>query len=431
MFSFKKSIGALIGNTMQFYDFTIYAFLVPQLSQEFFNFKNTFLSYLVAVSVFAGGYFTRPIGALLFGQLGDRKGRSKALSKTIILTSISTFLIGVIPSYTSIGFVASLTLVILRLIQGLAVSGEEGGAAVLLFEKYSFKNRGVIGSLVLSSVLAGVVLGMIVCASVIYLIDNNYIGHWGWRLPFLLSLPFGVIAIMLRFSINDFKLFNLAKKNEMVANHPIKALFKSHSPTILFGVNIVAIYSIATSTLIVHIPFYLNTKLGFSRGISLAILAVAISFISVLTIFFGKLCDKISSSAIYIAAQISVILFSPILFYMLSLGHFSTVIFSIMGFSIITALISSAIFSILVESFPFGIRYSGVSLSFNLSVTIFSSSTPVVLLLIEQYCKFSYAPGMYISALSMASLLFMFYLKNKIGSKSLSFKMSEATIYQQ
>ena len=162
MFSYKKSIGALIGNTMQFYDFTIYAFLAPQISQEFFNFKSPFLSYLIVFSVFAGGYFARPLGSVLFGYLGDKKGRSNALSKTILISTIATFLIGIIPGYQAVGFLSPLMLVVLRLIQGLAVSGEEGGAVVLLFEKFAFKNRGLIGSAVLSSVLVGVIFGTFV-----------------------------------------------------------------------------------------------------------------------------------------------------------------------------------------------------------------------------------------------------------------------------
>ena len=149
----KKYLGALIGNIMQFYDFTIYAFLTKEISESFFNFESPFVAYLVALSIFATGYITRPLGAILFGHFGDKKGRSWALSKTIIISTLTTFLIGTIPGYQSIGMMAPIFLIILRLLQGLAVSGEEGGAVVLLFENAKFQRRGILGAAVLSSVL--------------------------------------------------------------------------------------------------------------------------------------------------------------------------------------------------------------------------------------------------------------------------------------
>ena len=177
----KKSLGVLLGNAIQFYDFTIYSFLAPQISKEFFHFENQFISYLMVFGIFASGYFSRPLGSLLFGYLGDKKGRSYALSKTIIISAMATFAMGIIPGYDKIGIYAPVILVILRLLQGIAVSGEEGGAVVLLFEKFSFKNQGIIGGTVLSSVLIGVVIGTITCVIVDFLISYTIFAPWAWR----------------------------------------------------------------------------------------------------------------------------------------------------------------------------------------------------------------------------------------------------------
>lgn len=416
---------------MQFYDFTIYAFLAPQISKVFFNFKNPFLSYLIVFSVFAGGYFTRPLGSVLFGYIGDKKGRSNALSKTIVLSTITTFLIGIIPGYQSIGFLSPLILVVLRLIQGLAVSGEEGGAVVLLFEQFAFRNRGLIGAMVLSSVLTGVILGTLICSMTSQLIARQLIGLWGWRVPFLLSLPLGIIAMVLRFYLNDFKLFNLAEKQKLLVQKPTYILFKNHLWTILFGVSIVSVYSIATSTLIVHLPYFLTIKAGFSQGASLMILALAISFVAILTPFFGKLSDKLNPFLIYRVALSGMVILSPLLFCLLSLRGLTPIIAGIAIFSVITSLISSAIFSILVGSFPFGVRYSGVSLSFNLSVTIFSSFTPIALILIEEYFDMPYAPGLYISVISLSCMLVMGYLRKKLDIESFNEQDDESFLYQE
>lgn len=429
MFSYKKSIGALIGNVMQFYDFTIYAFLAPQISQEFFNFKNPFLSYLVVFSVFSGGYFTRPIGSLLFGHLGDKNGRSHALSKTILIATIATFLIGIIPGYKSIGIISPLILVVLRLLQGLAVSGEEGGAVVLLFEKYAFKNKGMIGSTVLSSVLVGVILGALVCAVTSQLMLRQLIGDWGWRIPFLLSLPLGVIATVMRFYLNDFKLFDLAKKQNLLVHKPIMVLFRSHLWAIIFSVSVVSVYSVLTSTLIVHLPYFLTMKTGFSHDASLIVLAISISFVAILTPFFGRMCDTLDPFIIYNGSLLGMIFLSPFIFYLFSLNNAIYIFSGILFFSIITSLISSSIFSILVGLFPFGVRYSGVSLSFNVSVTIFSSSTPVVLVLIENYFDTPLAPGLYISVLGLICMLATVLLRKKLTENSFNNKEIEEILY--
>ncbi len=426
----KRYLGALVGNMMQFYDFTIYAFLTTEISQTFFTFQNKFLSFFVVFSVFAGGYVTRPLGAILFGYLGDKNGRSNALSKTIIISAMATFAIGLVPSYQTIGSFAPITLIILRLIQGLAVSGEEGGAVVLLFERYSFKHRGVIGASVLSSVLIGVIMGILVCSVISHFIANHTLGSWAWRLPFILSLPLGVVAIFLRFYLNDFKLFLVAEKNNVLVQQPTKTLFREHYWTLLYGFFIVAIYSIATSVLIVHMPYYLNMHLNVSHVASLNMVATTILFIAGITPFIGKYCDRFTAEGIYNFGALGIMIMSPLLFYALSTNDLYFIMLIILIFSGLTACISSAIFSILVSLFPFGVRYSGVSLTFNLGVTVFSSSTPLVLMAVENYFTSSFSPGIYISLVSMVALIIGHFLRKKLTVVRFDESNEESMIYQ-
>ena len=430
MYNYKKAGAVLIGNTMQFYDFTIYAFLATQIGKQFFNFKSEFLSYLVVFCVFAGGYLTRPIGALIFGHFGDRNGRSKALSVTIIFSALTTFLIGILPGYKTMGLASPIILVMLRLIQGLAVSGEEGGSVVLLFEGNSFKNKGVIGSMVLSSVLVGVLLGMIVCLETNRIFSDPSFEYWSWRIPFLLSLPLGIIGVSLRFLFNDDQLFLLAKQKKLLIQKPGKSLFKTHLWTVLYGVSIVSIYSIMTSTLIVHLPYFFKVKMGFTPDMSLLILIFSISLIVILTPLFGKIYESYDSKIVHRYYSILVAITAPILFYYAASGNVLQTTISIVLFSILTALISSTIFSILVGQFPFGVRYSGVSLAFNLSVTIFSSSTPVILIFLENYFKTNYVIGLYISFLTVLSIITNFIFQKKLDSNHFTIFDNEKMIYK-
>lgn len=408
----KKSFGALLGNAMQFYDFTIYAFLAPYISKEFFNYESQFISYLMVFGVFASGYLSRPLGALLFGYIGDKKGRSYALSKTIIISTFATFIMGVIPGYDKIGVYAPLFLVILRLIQGVAVSGEEGGAVVLLFEKFSFKKQGVIGGTVLSSVLAGVVLGTIICVITDLLIEHSILSAWAWRIPFILALPFGAIALVLRLYLSDFNSFNVAIEKKLILKTPTKILLSDYPWAIFYGFCIVSIYSITTSTLIVHLPYYLTKNIGYSHYISLSILMLAISIIAFLTPWIGKHFNKVEPKSIYKLALLGFTLLAPLQFYILSFGSFISTACAVLIFTLIISLISCTVFSILVGIFPFNIRYSGVSLAFNLAVTIFSSTTPLALIFFENKFNSELAPGIYLSIISLL-LLSVIHLLNK------------------
>ena len=348
MFDYKKLAGILIGNTMQFYDFTIYVFLATQIGKEFFNFQDKFLSYVVVFLVFASGYLTRPLGSLIFGWIGDQKGRSRALLLAIYFSMLATFLIGFIPGYSVLGIAAPLILVGLRLIQGLSVSGEEGGAVVLLFEGHSFKKTGVIGSLVLSSVLLGVVLGMIVCLISTTLVSAQVIGNWAWRIPFFLSLPLGILGVWLRRYFSDEQLFQIAKQNGLVAKNPVSLLFKEYLSSLLFSILIVSTYSIITSTLIVHFPYLLSEKIGLSQENALLMLIGSIIFIICLTPIFGKASDKQDAFSLYRIYMWVIILSSPFIFYLICSKYIILTVLGVMLFSIEIAMFSSLVFILLV-----------------------------------------------------------------------------------
>ena len=183
---------------MEFYDFTVYAFMALYIANEFFVSSDPYVSHMLTFGVFASGYLVRPLGSIFFGYIGDRVNRDLALSLSLVLASISTFLIAVIPGYKEVGVTAPLLLVFFRLLQGFSVSGEEGGAAVRLYESGCFYRRGFIGGSVLASVLFGVVLATIICSFVLFLIENHMVSEYFWRIPFFISLPLGMVSLYLR-----------------------------------------------------------------------------------------------------------------------------------------------------------------------------------------------------------------------------------------
>ncbi|KTD04520.1 major facilitator family transporter [Legionella geestiana] len=401
----QRIIGALVGNLMQFYDFTIYAFLTEKISKNFFPAISTPMVYLSAICVFATGYLTRPIGALLFGHIGDKYGRSKALSYTIVLSTAATFLIGILPTFNMIGYFSTVFLILLRLLQGLAVSGEEGGAVVLLFEHNRFKNTGLIGSLVLSSVLLGVVLGSLICFFSSNIHANIGVNAWAWRLPFLFSLPLGIMAIRLRYSVNDFDAFSHAKKNMILHRTPTKILIQNYFPEILSGISIASLYSITTSTVIVNIPYVLG-QIGLQKNSVFFIITLTLSLITIISPIIGEFLDRFCKNTPKIDfIFLSSIAAPPIAFYLLSTGMIAQIIIALILLAIIISLISSTVFDLIVSTFPYGVRYSGVSLSFNISITIFSSTTPIMLTLLENKQTNLALCGAYLSLIAAVMLL--------------------------
>lgn len=280
---------------------------------------------------------------------------------------------------------------------------------MLLFEKNSFRNRGIIGSLVLSSVLVGVVLGAIVCFIFTFAINLN---NWGWRVPFLLSLPLGIWGIKLRYVLNDFESFKRAKNKSLIYKAPTNLLFKNYNKELLFGISVVSVYSMVTSTLIVNLP-YLLEKIGWSHEVAMAAVTISLVLIIFLTPFFGFVCRGLKPINIFYIASILIIICFPISFELLSFNNFPSLVASILIISFLIALLSSTIFSAIVGVFPFGVRYSGVSLAFNLSITIFSSSTPFVLVIFEHTFK-EYVSGIYISVLTGLMILLSSFLYKKI-----------------
>lgn len=406
----KQNSGALVGNVMQFYDFTIFAFLAPQLSQYFFSTDNDFFAYFITIIIFASGYITRPLGAVIFGHIGDKFGRSAALSKTLIISTIATFIIGILPSYEAFGYFSPLMLIILRLLQGLSVSGEEGGAVVLLYEKNNFKNKGSIGGLVLSSVIFGVILGSLVCIIATYLMSIQIIGSWGWRIPFLFSLPFGMVAIKLRYRINDFKSFSKYKETNNIHQIPLIELLRNHLSKLILSVLVVSTYSLTTSTLIVNFPYLIKT-VGFTQEYSLILVTLTLMFVGIFSPILGKKFEKYNWKLTYIFTLWILIILSPIIFILISKGDLLLIILALFLFLIPTSSISALVFMKIVEIFPFGVRYSSVSFAFNLSITIFSSSTPILLTYLESRYSYVYSGG-YISIFSLIIITFVIFLDN-------------------
>lgn len=211
----KKTVfGAAIGNLIEWFDYATYGYLATVIAAVFFAPGNKTAALLSTFAVFAVSFVVRPLGGVIWGYYGDRLGRKKILVLTVIIMSIATFSIGLIPGYASIGLFAPLLLLICRLIQGFSASGEYAGAAAFIAEHAPDKKRGLLVSMVPASTAAGLVLGAIVASLLEFNLSPEALQSWGWRIPFLLSGPLGIFALFIRLKLEDPEIFKEMEKEE-------------------------------------------------------------------------------------------------------------------------------------------------------------------------------------------------------------------------
>jgi len=413
----KAVLGTLLGNIMEFYDFVIYGYLSTYLGKHFFPSENETVSLLMTFSVFAGGYLIRPLGSIIFGYIGDTNGRKPALLYSISLMSFSTLCMGFIPTYKQAGLISPLILTILRLLQGLAVSGEQGGAIVYLAEYFKMQKIGILSSLMLSSVLAGVLLGTLSVAVCQIVLPENEMLSWGWRIPFYFSVVLGFVSFKLRLNSIESPTFKQAYK--IVKQAPVMCLVKENFGNCLKMFSLSISFSVAISFHNTYLPIFYSKISAFGLKSGLIVSSLGIFWIGILSPLVGFLSEKIGYIKT-IQAGCLLLLISGYQFFLLLQDHsgFSIIIMEVV-FGLVIALISAPMFAVFVQNFPMRSRYTGVSLTYNLGMSIFASLTPMVAIALFQWTNMQYLIGVFLSLSALGGLmslgpLFGIQLKPKI-----------------
>jgi MHS family proline/betaine transporter-like MFS transporter len=421
----KKLIaGALIGNVMEFYDYVIYAYLSIYLAKNFFPVNNEFISFLITLVVFSTGYLMRPFGGLFFGHIGDRYGRRKSLLLSVFMTTISTFLIGALPVYDDVGIFASILLLLLRLIQGFSVSGEQGGAAIYLSEIFGKGRHGFIGSIILGSSYFGVFLGALSCFLMTILLTDQEIFRYGWRIPFLASVFLGVASILFRYFSQDSYDFLMAKQQKKVINNPIKNLFSKESMSLLNSFFLVSGLAVPVYTYTIYFPIHLVRNLGFSQRDSLLFSFVSLLIISGFVPLIGYYSAKRKSKKNYFWGSLMIFMFGYWIFNLLQSNNITFLCIGMAILLIPTSMMASEIFAILIENFEVQVRYTGVSLTFNSAMAIFGGTVPALYLMLEN--RFGYiANGVYLSIFGLMGMVF-FVINNRFFKKRMFFKYGKS-----
>ena len=367
-----------IGTTIEWYDFLIYgtaAALV--LNKLFFPTQDPLVGKLLSIGTVGVGFFARPIGAIILSHFGDRLGRKSMLILTLVSMGVATTIIGLLPTYANIGVAAPILLVVCRLVQGIAVGGEWGGAVLMATEHSPPEKRGFYGSMVQIGFPLGLALGT---ASFFALanLSNEQFMSWGWRLPFISSAALIVIGVFIRLRIPESPDFERVMREGTVERFPVLATILHHPKDLMIGLGariteISWIYVITIFGL-----SYAVTNLGLSRNLVLGAIALGALGELITIPLFGHLSDRIGRRSVYLLGCIAAILLSFPIFWGIGTREPAIVILSfIIGMSVGHGIMYGVQASFLSEMFPSNLRYSGASLGYQIAAPIGGGLVPL------------------------------------------------------
>lgn len=401
----KKTQGIIsfLGNSLEFYEFTIYGIFSTLFATLFFPNANPFISIMSSWAAFAVGFIMRPLGAVLFGHIGDKYGRRKALLYSILTMSLATIAIGCLPSYTTIGIAAPILLLLLRMLQGVSTGGEYNGAAIFLIEKIGSKKPGLVGGIITSSCVFGAILGTIFGK---YLLN---LGGEYWRLAFLIGGLGGLIIYASRFLLKETAAFiNQPQAVNIsfleVINTFRLSVFKN---MLLGGLNGALSYFLFGFSII-----YLSKYIGFSMEEAVVLNIVGLLFFFVFSMLMGYLYDLLGSQA-YKSFMILLLFVIPITsIYCLLSFNFTVSLLGIIMWGILTGAIAGPGHAILQENVPVIVRYRLVAFSFSLGMGLAGGLTPAIMTYLIEKHDIIYAPAIWIMTLSFG--LAVMYGTNKV-----------------
>ncbi len=400
MESKRKIIAAgIIGNVIEYYDFALIGFLAVMMGGLFFPSEDPFLSLLGSFGAFAAGMIMRPIGAMVFGHIGDRIGRRFALMASLALMALPTFMIGLLPTYAQIGVAAPILLVVLRMVQGLSVGGEYASSIVYLVEHASPRSQNLYGSFVSIGAKIGMALGSAVCGALLWSIGEEQMGEWGWRIPFLLSLVIALAGLYLRRNLAD----NYQPKQEKTI--PIVEIFRHHKK--IFGLYLILASMIWMFyyTLFIYMPVWLEKTVGFSKADAGMMNTFSIVLGALFILIMALIADRFGSHRVMKgAALLTAILVVPLMALILN-GSFYPSLVSVGLLVILLCALQAPIFASTVHAIQeHGYRASFTALILGSAAGIVGGATPALMTMIVEYSGNILAPAYVIAVSALIAL---------------------------
>jgi len=409
----KLILSSAAANAFEWYDYTLFGHFAPIMGSKFFPDDDAGASLLKVFLVFAVGYLMRPIGGIFFGVLGDRFGRRAALSASMVCMALPTMLIGLLPTYETIGITATILMIIVRMMQGLSMGGALTSSISFVIEHTESKHRGFAGSFSMSSICIGILLGSLASYATRSLLTAEQFVDWGWRIPFLFGIIVMFIGIYIRKNMAETPLFEQMKVHKQLSQAPLKEVLTKYWFDILISIFINATGSVIFYLEAIYLTNFLKLNRDFAENTIDGFVNISYVVMAIITVVAGVISDRIGRRKIYI---VNLLLITSSIFFIMRVFEYESVEY-VIGAQIFLATLAAAYIgpepALQAEFYPANIRNTALSLSYNIAVSIFGGTTPFVLEYLLQKTGSITSCAYYVLICSTFSMIALYFYKNR------------------
>jgi MFS transporter, MHS family, proline/betaine transporter len=419
----KKAVGGtIVGNTMEWYDVGVFGYLITTMGPVFLPEADPAVQTLFLLGTFAATFIARPLGGVVFGWLGDKIGRQKVLAATLLIMAASTFLVGVLPGYAQIGIWAAALLVLLKLIQGFSTGGEYAGATTFVSEYAPDKHRGFFASFLDMGSYIGFALGAALVSVLQLTLGQDAMEAWGWRLPFLLAGPLGLIAVYFRNKIEESPQFqatldaqeaivkDAGSDDDDVAKGPV-GIVKAYWRQIILAMVLTAAANTVGYALTSYMPTYLTDSKGYDPVHGTLLTIPVLVVMSVCIPLTGRLSDRIGRRPVLWTGAISTVVLALPAFLLIGIGEVWSTLLGLALIAFPVTFYVANLASALPALFPTASRYGGMGIAYNFAVAIFGGTTPFIVQGLIQVSGNDLMPAYYLMATSLVGAIAIWFLK--------------------
>ncbi|QSN63740.1 MULTISPECIES: MFS transporter [unclassified Caballeronia] len=406
---YKTLALAALGGALEFYDFIIFVFFAPVIGQLFFPASiPDWLRQLQTFGIFAAGYLARPLGGIVMAHFGDLLGRKRMFTLSVLLMSVPTLLMGLLPTYASLGLMAPVLLLVFRVMQGAAVGGEVPGAWVFVSEHVPTRHIGYACGTLTAGLTAGILLGSLIATAINKTFSPADVASFAWRLPFLLGGLFGLCSVYLRRWLHETPVFaELQKRKSLAAELPLKAVLRDHGRAVIVSMLLTWMLSAAIVVVILMTPTLLQKQFHIAPATVLIANCAATLCLTVGCVLAGAIAGRIGAGKTLFVGAFLLAGSYYALFQQVAVDA-STLLpwYALTGF---TVGVIGAIPFVMVKSFPPAVRFSGISFSYNVAYAVFGGLTPIVVSLMMKSSPA--APALYVGALCVVGAVTALFIK--------------------